>query len=298
MRTRVTFAQSLVLLMSAAVALPTPVQSQTKFAAIGDIGHTPNSAAVAQLIRNRGVDLVLMLGDLCYGSQPLEEQIDTNYKTEKNAGDLRPALGNHEFSDACGGGNAQGYLSYFSLPGNERYYSFKRGPVHFFAINSHKDPDGVGPKSKQALWLRDKLAASTSPWKVVFFHHPPFSSGQHGSTDHMDWPFEAWGADAVLSGHDHDYERIMRDENADGVIIPYFVSGLGGQGRRSFDVTTFGSVKRYSSAFGSLFVTATSTSLAFEFRNTSGTLIDKLIRTKNSNTDPSATLRSNDLPQD
>lgn len=272
------------LLSMAAVALPTTAVAQTtiKFAVFGDIGNTSDSAAVAKLVRNRGFDFILMLGDLCYGSQPIAAQINANYSAEKSAGKLWPALGNHEFTDACGGGNnASGYRSYFSLPNNERYYDFKRGPVHFFALNSYKDADGVSASSKQAMWLKGKLANSTSPWQVVLAHHPPYSSGSgHGSTSYMQWPFEAWGADAILSGHDHDYERIIRDVNRDGVKIPYFVSGLGGRSRRSFNTPVTGSVKRYNSAFGALFVTATSTSMKFEFRRTGGTLIDSYSKTK------------------
>lgn len=285
MRTRLFAAHSyLTLLGLAAIALPVAAGAQTtiKFAAFGDIGNTSNSAAVAQMTRNRGAQFILMLGDLCYGSVPIAIQVNANYAVEKAAGKLWPALGNHEFDDACGGGsNASGYRTYFSLPNNERYYDFKRGPVHFFAINSDNEPDGHTATSKQALWLKGKLAASTSPWQVVFFHHPPYSSGsEHGSTGYMQWPFEAWGADAVLTAHDHDYERIIRDVNGDGVKIPYFVSGLGGKSRRSFGTPVAGSMKRYNSAYGALFVTATSTSMKFEFRRTGGTLIDSYSKTK------------------
>src|SRR5687768_14461569 len=102
------------LLISAAIALPGTAIAQTKFAAFGDIGNTSNSAAVAKLTRDRGAQFILMLGDLCYGSQPLATQIDTNYKAEKADGDLWPVLGNHEFTDPCGGGSsAPAYLSYF-----------------------------------------------------------------------------------------------------------------------------------------------------------------------------------------
>lgn len=268
-------------LFLAAFALPATAIAQIKFAAFGDIGYTANSAAVAKLTRDYNAQFILMLGDLCYGSQPLAAQIDVNYRAERASGKLWPVLGNHEFKDRCGGGNAaSGYRTYFSLPNNERYYDFKRGPVHFFALNSHKDPDGVSADSKQAIWLKGKLAASTSPWQIVFFHHPPFSSGKHGSTERMIWPFEAWGADAVLSGHDHGYERVMGDVDKDGVEIPYFVSGLGGRSLRPFKKITPGSVKRYNSTFGALFVAATSTSMTFEFRTTNGTLIDKYLKTQ------------------
>ena len=211
-----------------------------KFAAFGDIGNTSNICRGCQADEKPGRHLRLPTGDLCYGSRALATQINANYAVEKSKTSygLRSAITNSP--KLRGRERAQGYLSYFTLPGNERYYDFKRGPVHFFALNSYKDADGVSATSKQAMWLKDKLAASTYPWKIVFFHHPPYSSGEHGSNNYMRWPFEAWGADAVLSGHDHDYERIMRDVNNDGTKIPYFVSGLGGQSRRSFGSTTLG----------------------------------------------------------
>lgn len=282
-----------------ALALPAPAAAQTKFAAFGDIGNTSDSAAVAKLVRNRGFDFILMLGDLCYGSVPIAIQVNANYSIEKATGKLWPALGNHEFTDACGGGNlASGYRAFFSLPNNERYYDFKRGPVHFFVLNSHKDADGISATSKQTMWLKGKLAASTSPWQIVFFHHSPYSSGTgHGSTEYMQWPFEAWGADAILSAHDHDYERLIKDVNRDGVKIPYIVSGLGGRSRRSFGTPVAGSVKRYNSAFGALFVTATTTSLKFEFRRTGGTLIDSYSKSKSADAETTSAFEFREPPE-
>lgn len=69
-----------------------------------------------------------------------------------------------------------------------------------------------------------QLAASTATWKLVMLHHSPFSSGSnHGSIARLQWPYQTWGADAVLSGHDHLYERILA-----GSGFPYMVNGLGG----------------------------------------------------------------------
>jgi hypothetical protein len=265
-----------------------PQTSPIKFAVFGDIGNTAGSAAVANLTRSQAAQFILMVGDLCYDIPPLATQIGANYATEKAAGKLYPALGNHEYNDPCGGVNASNYFSYFTLPNNERYYDFVKGPVHFFALNSHLDPDGVKPNSKQGRWLKRKLAASTSPWQVVFFHHPPYSSGKHQSSTFMRWPFEAWGVDAVFNGHDHDYERVLQDADRNGVKLPYFVSGLGGQSRRSFGAIVAGSVKRYAEGDGALFVTASSTSLSFAFRNTAGALIDSYSVSK-SGTAPSTT---------
>ena len=271
------------LLASALAGISAGSLAQTtsiKFAVAADIGNTAGSAAVANLTRSQNAQFVVMPGDLCYDTQPLAAQIGANYATEKTAGKLYPALGNHEYTDLCGGGNATAYLSYFTLPNNERYYDFVKGPVHFFALNSYNDPDGTSASSKQGNWLKAKLAASTAPWQIVFFHHPPYSSGKHQSSTFMRWPFEQWGADAVLNGHDHDYERVLQDANGNGVKLPYFVSGLGGQSRRAFGTIVAGSAKRYAGGDGALFVTATTTSLSFQFRNTAGSIIDSYAVTK------------------
>ncbi len=85
-----------------------------------------------------------------------------------------PTLGNHDWYT----NDAQPYLDYFTLPGNERYYDFVWGPVHFFALDSDEhEPDGVNAGSAQAAWLQQGLAASTSPWNIVYTHYPPYSSG-------------------------------------------------------------------------------------------------------------------------
>jgi len=170
--------------------------------------------------------------------------------------------------------------------------------MHFFVLNSFKEPDGLKPNSKQGKWLKRKLAGSKSPWQVVFFHHPPYSSGYHQSSTYMRWPFEAWGVDAVLSGHDHDYERVLQDADQNGVKLPYFVSGLGGKSRRAIGAIVPGSVIRYAAADGALFVTATSTSLNFEFRNTAGTLIDNYNMTGSSTTQSATQFQFKTPPQD
>jgi hypothetical protein len=187
-----------------------------------------------------------------------------------------PALGNHDYSDATPSPDT--YLKYFTLPGagfantsgNERYYDFTQGRVHFFVLNSNPDePDGTSSTSKQARWLQAGLKNSTATWNVVYDHHPPYSSdNRHGSTGFMQWPFAAWGADVVLSGHAHTYERVMRD----GIV--YFVNGLGGAARYSFKAPTSGSVVRYRADWGAQKVTVSDTTLRFEFYDTGGSLVD------------------------
>ena len=256
--------------------------AQTKFAVIGDYGNGPQAANVATLIKGQSVSFILTVGDNCYGSSPgIATQVGNKYGTYVSNRQFWPSLGNHEYSDGCGGGSAKGYFAYFTLPGNERYYDRVIGPVHFFAINSNsQEPSGITATSTQGKWLKSKLARAREPWKIVYFHHPPFSSGLHGSTKTMQWPFEAWGASLVLNGHDHDYERIQRDDNHDGKKLTYIVDGMGGQPPRSFSTTVSGSVFRYNSGNGALFVTATNTTLSLQFRNTGGSVVDSTTLTK------------------
>ena len=130
-----------------------------------------------------------------------------------------PSLGNHDW-DTPG---ARPYLDALALPNNGRYYTVRQGPVALFIVDSdRREPDGITAESTQGRWLRQALAESDAPHRLVVFHHPPFSVGPHGSNRNMRWPFAAWGATAVMSGHNHDYERY----EVEG--LTYIVNGIGG----------------------------------------------------------------------
>lgn len=126
--------------------------------------------------------------------------------------------------------------------------------------------------SIQARWLQSALARSASCWNLVIAHHAPYSSGDHGSTAWMQWPFRAWGADAVLAGHDHHYERVLRDG------FPYFVNGLGGSSHYPVRTPIAGSVVRYNDEFGAMLVEATRTTLSYRFVAIDGTLVDRFVQ--------------------
>ncbi|MBN1666563.1 MAG: PQQ-dependent sugar dehydrogenase, partial [Anaerolineales bacterium] len=165
----------------------------------------------------------------------------------------------------------QPYLDYFELPGNERYYDFTWGPVHFFAVSSDsREPDGVGRSSLQAQWLQERLARSNTPWQVVYFHQPAYSSGAtYGSIDWMQWPFAEWGADLVLAGHEHLYERLTVNG------IPHITVGLSGYpGLYAFGEPLEGSQVRYREDYGALLVEADPTELRLRLENTAGQVID------------------------
>ncbi len=258
---------------------PSPIPPLV-FAVIGDYGlDSQPEEDVATLVHNWSPAFIVTTGDNNYpdGERSLIDDNVGQYYADfiypytgahgPGATENRffPALGNHDWNSEDGAP----YLDYFTLPGNERYYSIIRGPVEFFILDSDaRDPDGISESSVQAAWLQTGLAASTTPWQIVVLHAAPYSSGTHGSSS-MRWPFAAWGADAVLAGHDHVYERLAVDG------IPYIVNGLGGSVIYNFDTPLPESLVRYNGDFGAMRVEASLGSLVFDFYSRDGTLRDR-----------------------
>ena len=260
---------------------PTPTPTPLVFAVIGDFGKAGEPEAnVAALVTSWQPEFIITTGDnnLPKGSaKTIDDNIGQYYHefiypylgeygpgAEVNR--FFPTLGNHDWDSD----HAQAYLDYFELPGNERYYDFTWGPVHFFALDSDsREPDGVGRSSVQGQWLQQKLAESISPWNIVYFHHAPYSSGNHGGTDWMQWPFEAWGADLVFAGHDHVYERLLVDN------LTYITLGASGNPNLyDFKTVVPGSQVRYNDAHGAVRVEVTDTSLTIAFITHTGEIID------------------------
>jgi len=250
------------------------------FAVIGDYGlEGPAEQDVSQLIKSWSPDVIITTGDNNY-PRGSAETMDDNvgqyfheyihpyrgfYGEGADQNRFFPSIGNHDWRWPEPGP----YLTYFNLPGNERYYDFVWGPVHFFALNSIvHEPDGTAPTSTQAQWLKKELQRSRLPWKIVYMHHPPFSSGPHGSTLRMQWPYSSWGASAVIAGHDHNYERLMVEG------FPYFVNGLGGNGSYGFEEILSHSSVRYRADYGAMRVTADREQMTFQFITRAGEIID------------------------
>jgi tartrate-resistant acid phosphatase type 5 len=239
-------------------APPVPVEAATvrpiTFAVIGDFGldiwkpksnpsdpsrpherRNPYQAQVADLVASWKPEFVISTGDNNYPkgeASTIDANVGKyyasfigNYKGIHGTGGKEnrffPVLGNHDW-DAPGEG-CKPYLDYFTLPGNERYYEFVWGPVHFFMLdNDGREPDGARPGGRQHEWFIKAVEASTSPIQVAVAHHPPYSSGEHGPIKGADWDFEKHGVELMLAGHDHNYERIQQDG------ITYVVNGAGG----------------------------------------------------------------------
>lgn len=178
-------------------------------------------------------ELMLHTGDLAYDNGTIT-QFDDNvfgvYADILRNIPLSPAAGNHDYDTLRGAP----FREVFALPGDsgEKWYSFDWGRAHFAALDTESD------YATQAAWLDRDLAASAAPWKIVYLHRPPYSSGTHGSDTALRAALapvvERHGVQLVLAGHDHDYERIRPERG-----VTYIVTGGGGVGTRSVGTSSF-----------------------------------------------------------
>ena len=204
-----------------------------KFAVIGDSGQwsTAQRETAAQLAaqrKNVRFDLVLMLGDNNYGDgspESYRERFEEPYKPLLDAGvKFYAARGNHD-------AGAQWEYPLFNM-GGQRYYTFERKAgvlppvagdrVQFFALDSVNLDDG------QLSWFDRQLSESNAEWKIVFFHHPIYSSGRYAASSAarrstLEQALIEHQVDVVFSGHEHVYERMAPQS---GVV--YFVVGAAG----------------------------------------------------------------------
>jgi hypothetical protein len=216
----------------------------------GDIGHcgTDNDEATAQLL-DHIPGRVFVLGDNTYAkagdgaSVELADFVECYGPTWGRHKDRTvPVVGNHEYV----GPDADGYFSYFGAAAGDPtkgYYDYREGAWHVIVLNSNcVDVGGCGPGSPQEQWLRGVLAASDADCTVAMWHNPLYSSGATHGSDPTFRPF--WqalydhGADVVLNGHDHVYERFglqTPDGAADAVFgLRQFTVGTGGRSSYGF----------------------------------------------------------------
>jgi 3',5'-cyclic AMP phosphodiesterase CpdA len=203
-----------------------PLKSDSvRFAAIGDMGtgEQPQYEIAQRMLKARQIfpfDFVMMLGDNIYGgSKPtdFDRKFAVPYKPLIDAGvNFYASLGNHDNTN-------ERFYTPFNMNG-ESYYTYKKGNVRFFVLNSnYLDP-------KQFAWLETQLRdAGNGDWKICYFHHPLYSSGKfHGPSldlrQLLEPLFIKYGVDIVFSGHDHMYERVHPQHG-----IYYFTEGASGE---------------------------------------------------------------------
>jgi len=199
----------------------TPAQGDSlTFMVLGDTrtDHASHQSVVDKMLEMGPPLFYLHTGDLVEDGSN-RSQWDTFLDIEGDlmaVATLYPCLGNHER-------NHPNYFDVLNPPG--RWYSFDRGEAHFVCLQVDGYGD-YGSGSPQYEWLVSDLAGTSKPWKFVFFHIPPYSSGGHGGDLNVRQAlgplFEQYGVAVVFNGHDHDYERSV----AKGVT--YIVTGGGG----------------------------------------------------------------------
>ena len=231
---RAVSALALCLIASAAAAQqvsPPSAPDSVLFLAIGDTG-TGNRAQyeiAAQMAKAHAVfpfTFAIMMGDNMYGSerpQDYQKKFEVPYKPLLDSKvEFYASLGNHDDPN-------QKLYKPFNMSG-ERFYTFKKGNVRFFALDSNYFDQ------TQASWLEKALGEATEDWKIAFFHHPLYSSGgRHGSEvdlrAQLEPLFLKHGVQVVFAGHEHFYERLKPQKG-----IYYFVNG-GGAKLRTGDIT-------------------------------------------------------------
>jgi hypothetical protein len=282
---------------AAALANPTAVAAtvglaEVNFAVIGDYGvndANDNELEVSELVKSHTLNFVATVGDNNNIVNVIPD-FDTmvgqfyadyifpyvgNYGAGASANHFYPAIGNHDYGLLASPSLTQ-FSDFFKIPGNGRYYEIVQGAAHLFFLNaSGLEAGGMGTASAMANWLRARIALSTVPWKIVFAHIPPYSSGDfHGSDASVQW-IKDTGANLIISGHDHDYERI----EVDG--ITHIVNGIGGDDLRGFiAVPVAGSLVRYNAKHGALFIKADCDQLVGTAESVDGDIIDTFTLTE------------------
>jgi hypothetical protein len=197
-----------------------------KFAVLGDFGtglrpQYELADQMSKLHERFPFELVILVGDNLYGGERAEDfrrKFEIPYKPLLDKGvKFYASLGNHDARN-------QRFYKLFNMDG-KLYYSFKAPEqnVRFFALES------TYPDADQLAWVEKELAGSNDDWKIAFFHHPLYSSGErHGSDTRLRSSLEPMflenNVSVVFTGHDHFYERMKPQKG-----IAYFVVGSGGQ---------------------------------------------------------------------
>jgi len=216
---------------------------------------------------------VFTLGDNAYPDGTDSEFSDCYDPTwGRHKARTRPASGNHDYHIS----GASGYFNYFGAAAGETgkgYYSYNLGEWHVIVLNSQcGEIGGCDRDSPQGQWLQADLAANPSVCSLAYWHNPRFSSGRHGSSSSMQdfWEllYDA-GADVVLNGHDHSYERFA-PQDPNGVADPergirQLVVGTGGASLYSFNTIQPNSEVRNNDTHGVLKLTLHPTSYNWEF---------------------------------
>jgi len=248
-----------------------------KFLVIGDSGTGGDAQKavadrIAEVRKIFPFEFAIMVGDNMYGGENANDfrrKFELPYKPLLDAGvKFYAALGNHDDP-------AQRFYKLFNMNG-ERYYTFKapkpgiglRGGARLFALDSNY------MSKEQIDWLKKELKASGSDWKIPFFHHPLYSSGEkHGGDaalrEQLEPLFVENGVDVVFAGHEHFYERLKPQKG-----ITYFVTGSAAKLRKGNIGASAMTAKGYDQGYAFVIVEIAGDEMYFQTINSDGKTID------------------------
>jgi hypothetical protein len=260
----------------AAVSAPGAQEADAVLVGAGDISSCDDlsgAEATAKLIE-KIPGTVFAVGDLAYPDGS-DEQFAKCYNPTwgRFKERTRPATGNHEYHS----NGASGYARYFGTAAGDSkkgYYSYELAGWHIVVLNSEcAEVGGCASASPQGQWLDQDLAQHPVACTLAYFHKPLFSSGAtHGNDPLMKPLWESLysaGADVVINGHDHDYERFA-PQDPNGKADPShgmreFVVGTGGKNHRPFAEPEPNSESRNADTFGVLTLTLHAKSYDWRF---------------------------------
>ncbi|HZO18433.1 MAG TPA: Ig-like domain-containing protein [Gemmatimonadaceae bacterium] len=252
------------------VVAPPPPGASVVFVGAGDIGDCGRDAKeqTARLL-DAIPGTVYTTGDNAYPDGTDADFANCYHDSWGRHRDrTRPTPGNHDYHTT----GAAPYYRYFGEnagPAGRGYYSFDLGEWHIIALNSNVS---MSATSEQVTWLKADLAANTKRCTLAYWHHPRFSSGNHGnatSTQPLWDALYAADADVILAGHDHNYERFAPQTPtgaADAVRgIREFVIGTGGRSFYNFGTIKANSEVRNNNTWGVLKLTLHADRYDWEF---------------------------------
>ena len=225
----------------------------------GNDGDTITADLIDGVVGRDPSAIVFTAGDNVYSAGTAEEFAQCYNPTWGRHKDrTRPAPGNHDYNTS----DATGYFEYFGEAAGEPgqgYYSYEAGEWQVIVLNSNCGDVACDAGSPQEQWLRRELDSSDAACTAAYWHHPLFSSGDHGGDTGVRDLYAALyegDAEVVINGHDHNYERFA-PQGPDGIHDPVegirqFVAGTGGTGNRSFDQIAPNSEIRYTDSYGIL----------------------------------------------
>ena len=268
---------------------------------INDCSKPEGAEATAQILEAYPTATIFAAGDLAYfsGSNDAFRCYDKTWGRPALRERTRPAVGNHEYVTW----GAAGFFRYWrkareakawEITGGDLekgYYSYNLGAWHVVVINSecadspvfgHGAPS-CDQGSEQEQWLREDLKRFPVACTLAYWHHPLFNNGaNHGGSRKMKPIWQAlyeYGADVVITGHEHDYERFS-PQTAEGVLdgtrgIREFVVGTGGKMEKGHFASDHHSEHQEKGVFGVLKLTLHPKSYEFEFiRGGDGKVLD------------------------